>query len=144
MFIRLSKSPVIVGKNIPPGFWSQFKSVVLCCCGRRGWRRSVALISGGRSRKALRGQPRRRSTLRNLSPKKEKSSAKPARSGQSRRSGENNVLISVVQCGCVRLWVASAECGDHEEGDRRGWCRSLQSAASAEEKKRFLLQRSRQ
>lgn len=93
-------------KNIPPGFPSQFKSVVFCCCGRRGSRRSVALTSGGRSRKALRGQPRRPSTLRNLSPKKEKSLAKPARSGQSRRSGESKVLIpsfSAVVWGCGSL-----------------------------------------
>lgn len=51
----------------------------------------------------------------------------------------------IIQRGCVWLcwpWVTSVECGDHEERDRRGWCRSLQSSSSAEEKKRFLLQRS--
>lgn len=88
------KAPVNVGKKyIPPGFWSRFQSVVLCCCGRRGSRRSVARTSGGRSGKVLRGRRRRPSTLRNLSPKKERSSARPARSGQSRRSGESKVSI---------------------------------------------------
>lgn len=50
----------------------------------------------------------------------------------------------IVRCACVRLWVTSVECGDHEERDRCERHRALQSSASAEEKKRFLLQRSRQ
>lgn len=26
----------------------------------------------------------------------------------------------IIQCGCVRLWVTSVECGDYEERDRCG------------------------
>lgn len=76
-------------------------------CDCRGLRRSVALILGGSSRKALRGQQRQRCTLLNLSPKKEKSWARPAPSGQSRRSGGSRVgsvlnssfILVVWDCG---------------------------------------------
>lgn len=130
-----------------PSYKDSINSPCICpCVYCRGSRRSVALIWGRRSKKVLRGQQRPPCTLPNPSPKKEKSLAKPAHSGQFHRSGQNTAVLVWSSGSSVVVWlcIISVERGDHEEGDRHGRRWSLQSPPSAEETKRFLLQRSRQ
>lgn len=116
------------------------------CSGYRVSRRWVALTLGRRSEMVSGAQRKQLCTLLSLSPEEEKSWAKPVHLGQSQRSAKETWhhiqhAFTKYTSPCVELCLIPVECGVHEEGDRCGRCRSLQSSFPAKEEKWFLFQR---